>query len=168
MSAPLKPLVNQAELDRLEKMTLILRDYLMDDEEKNHLIEDEEFTDLQLRGFLLLALDYYNTAIPPLAIGATVMTFPSISLWLDGASMFALKSAIHKFNRNSFQYNDSGTQVAVEEKAGDYERTLNRIIQEFRVSAQQIKESINLEQCYGGFSSEFLNLYVVGKRNITR
>lgn len=157
-----------AELDRLEKLVIALRDYLMDHEENNHLIEGQEFTDKQLQTFLLLALDYYNTAITPLAIQATVMTFPSLSLWLDGASIFALKSAIHKFNRNSFQYNDSGTQVVVEEKAGDYERTLQRLITEFRSSAQAIKENINLEQCYGGFSSEYLNLYVAGGRTYTR
>lgn len=154
------------ERDRLEKLVVALRDYLMDHEENNHLIEGQEFTDKQLQTFLLLALDYYNTSVTPLAIRATIMTFPSLSLWLDGASIFALKSAIHKFNRNSFQYNDSGTQVVVEEKASDYERTLQRLINEFRMSAQAIKESINLEQCYGGFSSEYLTLYVAGGRVI--
>lgn len=156
------------EMDRLEKLVIALRDYLMDYEENNHLIEGQEFTDKQLQTFLLLALDYYNTAVTPLAIKAGIMSFPSLSLWLDGASIFALKSAIHKFNRNAFQYNDSGTQVVVEEKAADYERTLQRLINEFRMSAQAIKESINLEQCYGGFSSEYLSLYVAGRRNLSR
>lgn len=156
------------ELDRLEKLVMILRDYLMDKEEVNHLIEGEEYTDEQLQGYILLALDYYNTAVTPLAISATVMTFPSLSLWLDGAAIFALKSSIYKYNRNAFQYNDSGTQVMVEEKSGEYERTLSRMITEFRAAAQAIKENINLEGCYGGFSSEYLNLYIVGRRNIVR
>jgi len=153
------------ERDRLTKLTAALRGYLQDNAETNHLIEGEEFTDAQLQTFLLMALDYYSNVITPISIKATVLTFPSFSLWMDGASVFALKSAIHRFNRNAFQYNDSGTQVAVEEKAVDYERTLQRALNEFRTSAQAIKENINLEQCYGGFSSEYLDLYVVNLRN---
>lgn len=166
MSKPLQTRDN--EIERIQIMTGILRDYLMDNEENNHLIEGQEFSDNQLRNFLLLTVDYINTHIPPVSLKVSVRGFPSVAMWLDGASMFALKSAIHKFNRNAFQYNDSGTQVAVEEKAGDYERTLARITSEFRASVQSWKESSNLEQCYGGFSSEFLNLYVIGKRNLTR
>jgi hypothetical protein len=152
------------ERDRLRKMVVALRNYLQDDAETNHLIEGEEFSDTQLQTFLLMALDYYNNVITPISIKATVMTFPSFALWMDGASVYALKSAIHRFNRNSFQYNDSGTQVAVEEKAVDYERTLQRALQEFRSSAQAVKENINLEQCYGGFSSEYLDLYIIDLR----
>ena len=163
---PVLPKVSQ-EIDRLGKLVVALREYMQDNEETNYLIEGQEFSDKQLQTFILLALDYYNTAVTPLAISATIMTFPSLSLWLDGASIFALKSAIHKFNRNSFQYNDSGTQVAVEEKAQDYERTLQRVLAEFRTSAQAIKENINLEGCYGGFSSEYLNIYAVGRTHIT-
>jgi hypothetical protein len=140
----------------------------MDTEENNHLIEGEEFSDKQLHSFVLLALDHYNNAITPISIKADVMSFPSLALWLDGAAIFALKSSIYRYNRNAFQYNDSGTQVMVEEKAADYERTLARLLNEFNSSARAIKENINLEQCYSGFSSEYLNLYIVGRRNISR
>lgn len=154
------------KIDRLEKLVNILRDYLQDEAETNHLLEDVEFSDKQLHSFLLLALDYYNNAITPISIRADIMTFPSLALWLDGAAIFAMKSAIFRFQRNSFQYNDSGTQVVVEEKAPDYERTLQRAMNEFIQTAKMIKENINLEQCYGGFSSEYLNLYTSGRRNL--
>lgn len=156
----------EEQLDRLEKLVNILREFLQDEAETNHLLEDTEFSDKQLRNFLLLALDYYNNVVTPISIRADVLTFPSLSLWLDGAAIFAMKSAIYRFQRNSFQYNDSGTQVAVEEKAGEYERTLQRLMAEFTQASRMIKENINMEQCYGGFSSEYLNLYTAGRRNI--
>jgi hypothetical protein len=134
-----------AAQERLAILVNVLRDYLMDWEESNHLIESREFTDNQLRSFLLMALD-----------------FPSLTLWLDTASMFALKSIIYRFNRNAFQYNDSGTSVSVEEKGPMYEATMQRIMQEVITACKSVKENINLENCYGGFSSEFLNMYVPG------
>jgi hypothetical protein len=154
------------EADRLTKISLILRDYLRDSEETNYLLEGEEYSDNQLRTYTLLALDYYNSSITPISIRADVMTFPSLSLWLDGSAMFALKSSIFRYCRNAFTYNDSGVQVSVEEKAAEYERTVQRLIQEFDSKARAIKEHINLEGCYGGFSSEYLNLFIVGRHNI--
>ena len=154
------------QLDRLEKMVLILRDYLQDDADSNHLLEKEEFSDKQLHGFLLMALDYYNNIVTPISIKSTVMDFPSLTLWLEGAAVFALKSAIFRYIRNNFSYNDSGVQVQVEEKSGEYERTLQRMMTEFTQAARMLKENINMEQVYGGFSSEYLNLYTAGRRNL--
>lgn len=154
------------KLDRLEKLVLLLREYMQDNTETNHLLENEEFTDKQLHNFLLMALDYYNNMVTPISIKSDIMHFPSLVLWLEGAAIFALKSSIFKFIRNSFQYNDSGVQVAVEEKAGEYERTLQRMMTEFTQAARMLKENINMEQCYGGFSSEYLNLYTAGRRNL--
>lgn len=163
---PREEKVDQKTLDRLSKLVNILRDYLQDNAETNHLIEDREFSDQQLLSFLLMALDYYNNIVTPRSIRADVNNFPSLSLWLDGGAIFALKSAIFRYQRNSFQYNDSGTQVVVEEKAAEYERTLQRMLQEFMQSCRQIKENINMEQCYGGFSSEYLLLYTAGRKSI--
>ena len=154
---------NKKDLELLEQLTLILRDYLMDEEETNHLIEGQEFSDKKLSMAILLALDYYNSTITPLTTVA-LDAFPSLSLLLDGAAIFALKSAIFKYLRNALNYNDAGVQVSVEEKAAEYERTLSRMLQEFNSKAQAMKESINLEGCYGGFNSEYLNLYIVGRR----
>lgn len=153
---------NIAAQERLTILVNVLRDYLMDWEESNHLIESREFTDNQLRSFLLMALDFYNTRITPMSIQSTILDFPSLTLWLDTASMFALKSIIYRFNRNAFQYNDSGTSVSVEEKGPMYEATMQRIMQEVITACKSVKENINLENCYGGFSSEFLNMYVPG------
>lgn len=163
---PSEERVDPKVLDRLSKLVNILRDYLQDTAETNHLIEGSEFSDQQLLSFLLMALDYYNNIVTPRSIRADVNTFPSLALWLDGAAIFALKSAIFRYQRNSFQYNDSGTQVVVEEKAAEYERTLQRMLQEFMQSCRQIKENINMEQCYGGFSSEYLLLYTAGRKSI--
>jgi hypothetical protein len=154
---------NKKDIELLENLTLILRDYLMDEVGVNHLIEGEEFTDKKLALSIILAVDYFNTSITPLTT-TPMDQFPSLSLLLDGASIFALKSAIFKYIRNAFQYNDSGVQVAVEEKAAEYERTLQRMMNEFNTKGQAIKESQNLEGCYGGFNSEYLNLYIVGRR----
>lgn len=163
---PLKKRVDEAILERLSLLVNILRGYLQDEDEVNHLIEGKEFKDEQLLSFLLMALDYYNNIVTPRSIQADVNTFPSLSLWLDGAAIFALKSAIFKYQRNSFQYNDSGTQVVVEEKAAEYERTLQRMLNEFMQACRQIKENINMEECYGGFSSEYLLLYTAGRRSM--
>lgn len=154
----------EREVERLDQLIVVLRDYLQDYAETNHLNQAQEFSDSQLKGFLLLTLDYYNNVITPIGIRAGVMDFPSLSLWLDGATVFAMKSAILRFQRNSFQYRDGDTQVAVEEKAAEYERTLQRALSEFSQAARMVKESINLEQCYGGISSEYLRLYTSGRR----
>ena len=156
------------ENERLELLTIILRDFLMDKEEVNHLIEGEEFSDQKLRSCLLLSLDYYNSCIQPREVSATVMTFPSLSLWLEGAAIYALKSKIFSYIRNAFMYNDAGVQVSVEEKAAEYERTVQRMLGEYIKTAQNIKENINLTACVGSFSSEYLQLYIIGRRNISR
>lgn len=153
---------NEIDQERLGILENILRVYLQDFEENNHLIGKEEFTDEQLLTFLLMAMDLYNNRVTPVSIKATVMTFPSLTLWLDGAAIFALKSAIFKFQRNSFQYSDGGTQVVTDEKAPEYERTLQRMMAEWTQDARLVKESINLEGCYGGISSEYLTLYTSG------
>lgn len=156
---------SEVEQERIATLVNILRYYLQDFQEENHLLEKEEFTDNQLRTFLLMTLDHYNNRITPLAIQSKVMTFPSLTLWLDGAAIYALKSAIFRFQRNSFQYNDSGTQVMTDEKAPEYERTLQRMLAEWTQDARSTKESINLEGCYGGISSEYLRLYTIGYKN---
>lgn len=153
---------SEKSLERLQIISNILRTYLQDFEENNHLIGKEEFTDEQILTFLLMAMDQYNNRVTPVSIKADVMTFPSLTLWLDGAAIFALKSAIFKFQRNSFQYSDGGTQVVTDEKAPEYERTLQRMMAEWTQDARLVKESINLEGCYGGISSEYLTLYTSG------
>ena len=147
------------EQERLEKMAALLRDYIMDFEEINHLNEGEEFTQNQLILYVIMAHDAFNTQITPIT-NFTILDFPSLSCWLDGAAYYAMKAAVFKYIRNAFQYNDSGVQVAVEEKAAEYERTLQRLEQRFFDAGQRIKEHINLEGCYGGFNSEYLNLYI--------
>lgn len=154
----------QADLDLLEKLVVVLRDYLMDKEEVNHLVESEEYEDTQLHMYIMMALDCYNTSVTPISIRSSLSEFPSLTLLLEGAAIYALKSSIFKYIRNSFQYNDAGVQASVEEKAGEYERTVQRMLAEFTQKAQAIKEHINLEGCYGGFNSEYLNLYIVGRR----
>ena len=153
---------DEKSLERLQVLTNICRIYLQDFEENNHLIGKEEFTDEQILTFLLMAMDHYNNRVTPISIKAEVLTFPSLTLWLDGAAIFALKSAIFKFQRNSFQYSDGGTQVVTDEKAPEYERTLQRLMAEWTQDARLVKESINLEGCYGGISSEYLTLYTSG------
>ena len=151
-------------LKRLEMCAIILRDFLMDHEELNHLIEGEEHTDQKLHSYLLMAIDSWNT-ITPITITADIFTFPSLTLLIEGAAIWSLKSAIFRYLRNAFQYNDSGVQVAVEEKAAEYERTLQRALTEWETKALKVKEHINLEGCYGGFSSEYLELYIIGRRS---
>lgn len=154
----------QKDLELLEKLAIILRDFLMDTAEVNHLIEDEEFNDSKLQMCLLMALDSYNTSITPISITSTISTFPSLSLIIEGGAIYALKSAIFKYIRNAFGYNDAGVQVSVEEKSAEYERTLQRMLSEWTEKCMRLKEHINLEGCYGGFSSEYLNIYIVGRR----
>ena len=136
----------------------------MDTAEINHLIEGEEFDDSKLQMCLLMALDAYNTTITPISINSTLSTFPSMSLMIEGGAVFALKSSIFKYIRNAFGYNDAGVQVSVEEKSAEYERTLQRMLTEWNEKCMRLKEHINLEGCYGGFSSEYLNIYIVGRR----
>lgn len=158
---------NDKELERLQIISNILRTYLQDFEENNHLLGKEEFTDQQILSFLLMALDHFNNRITPVSIKVKVMEMPSLTLWLDCAAIYALKSAIFKFQRNSFQYNDGGTQVVTDEKAPEYERTLQRMLAEWTQDARLVKESMNLERCYGGISSEYLRLYMSGYHGVS-
>lgn len=163
MDTPILTAQEKVDLDLLEKCVIVLRDYLMDTEEVNHLIEGEEYTDQKLSLCLLMALDAYNS-IPPISLRATVQSFPSLNLFIEGGAIYALKSSVHKWIRNAFQYNDAGVQVSVEEKSAEYERTVQRLMTEWNANARAIKQSENLEGCYGGLNSEYLSLYVISRR----
>ena len=165
METPILTLQMKAELDLLEKCTIVLRDFLQDFEEINHLVEGEMYTDQQLMTYLLMGgVEAYNS-IPPISLRANLVGFPSLNLLIEGGAIFALKSSIFRYRRNAMNYSDAGVQVAVEEKADEYERTVQRMLQEWMLSAKSIKQSVNLESCYGaGLNSEYLNLFVVGRR----
>jgi hypothetical protein len=163
MDLPVLTPKEQSDFALLEKLSTVLRDYMSDYPEQNHLIEGSEFSDTQLVSFLLMTIDKFNS-IPPITMRSGLADFPSLTLLLEGAAIYALKSAVFKYIRNAFQYNDSGVQVAVEEKAAEYERTIQRMLTEWMESAREIRQNLNLESAYGGVQSEYLNLFIVGRR----
>ena len=141
-----------------EKLIMMLRTYLSDSAEDNTLIAGSENDKERLLLCLVLAVDDFNRSITPIT-AHTLENFPSLTLLMEGAAIQSLKQAIFKYIRNSLQYNDGGVNVSLMEKSQEYETALRRMSDMYYTRAQRLKEAMNLEQCYGGVSSEYMDLY---------
>ena len=76
---------------RMERLIPLLREYLGDYAENNHLLQAEEFNDKKLSLCILLALDMFNNTIMP-RTSISLETFPSLDLMLEGAALDTLET----------------------------------------------------------------------------
>jgi len=135
----------------------MLRRFLRDIDELNKLLGRKESTDNQLQMALDMALDDWNMT-PPIFTAVGYSNHPCPNLLLRGGAIQVLMSAGILYSRNKLAYNDGGVSVQSSDQAGEYSMWLNMIVNDYERKKQSIKVQLNLESCWGGDYSEYLDI----------
>ena len=136
-----------------------LRDFIRDFKEENVLLELEENTDAQLQRSLEDALDYINTAYPPVTI-YLITDIPSWTVVRDRAVLNIIQSNMIKSGRNTLTYTDQGgVNIREEDTYGRYVNIYNILLAKNEMHIQRFKISKNVEGGYGGVESEYVDNY---------
>lgn len=141
----------------LEKEEYIdrLRRFVRDREELNRLLDfEKESEDKDLKIALESALDEIN-GFPPIIKHWSFDEFPYPSLLLRGAAIWLLESAGIMKSRNRLQYQDGGTSVNVNDKAGEYQSWIQNFTQKYFQRLKQFKVQKNMDRAWGGFQSDY-------------
>ncbi len=113
---------------------------LDDNVEKNTLLEELEFTDEQVKGFIMESLYDINEYEP--RTDFKLDGFPKTSLLLDGALVFALQARGLIQLRNQISYSDAGFSVNLDDKSGNYAQWLNMVSTKYLNNLKEFKRSI--------------------------
>lgn len=122
---------------------------------ENFLLDSVEFSDEDINSALTLAVDKYNSTLP-MVDSYTTENFPYRYELMLGASATLLRSKGLNYLRNNldFQTKD-GVTVNDKNKAGDYLKLADVMMQEFDNRITQIKKTKNAEQAYGWVSGVY-------------
>ena len=139
---------HQEKVDRLRR-------FLGDDAELNKLLGVEESTDNFLYEALLDAIDEINI-FGGITTSWTLDTVPSWVVVKIGATLQVLTGKGILSARNTLTYNDTGgVTVQDMDTYGRYINYFNILIAKYQQSLRDIKRSYNIDQAYGGVSSEY-------------
>jgi hypothetical protein len=132
-----------------------LRTYLGDTAELNSLQEEIESTDVELYHYIQDTLDELNYEFLP-QTSYTIDNFPSWNILQIGSILKYLTSKGILSARNTLTYQDGGgVTVQDYDKYGRYVNYFNVLINKFVRGATNLKLGKNVEDCYGGVSSEY-------------
>lgn len=143
---------------KLEEYLIGLPMFIKDRPECNKLIEGTEFTPEEIKMALIMALEKFNTT-PPLVLTYSLEQFPIVSMLMLGATARLMDMAVIAKNRNRLPYSDAGLSVDDDGQAPQYQQVKQIMMQEFEEWMRNYKKAINVEQCYGGISSEYSITY---------
>ena len=136
-----------------------LREFLRDYKEDNALTDLEENTDNQLQLSLSDALDYINTAYPPVTL-YTIIDIPSWTVVRDRAVLSIIQSNMIKSARNLHSYTDQGgVDIREEDVYGRYVNLYNVLLAKNELHIQRFKTATNVDGGYGGVESEYIYEY---------
>jgi len=135
-----------------------LRRYLNDTAVQNDLKELEECTDIEIQTGLYDTLDEINYEFSPETNYTKLSQWPAWSSLKNGVICNILISKGLLKARNALTYNDAGG-ITVSE--GDlWQRYLafyNTLKTQFRASVTEVKRRMNIDACWGGTHSEYLD-----------
>ena len=146
-----------------------LRAFLIDYVETNPLIAKEENSDDSLQFAIEDAMEFIGKSYQP-TLTYTVRDIRGTVPWFlvrDGAIINVLKSNLINSARNQHSYTDSGgVQERDLDTYGRYINILNIMESRWDAELRKFKAALNIEQGYGGVSSEFALHYEQNMDNI--
>lgn len=153
-------------LATLQAYIALVRAKMRDYPELNRLTSGVESSDRDIAMALMLTLDDYNST-PPLLDKATLRSFPSKSLLVDGAVIQLIQSLGLLKSRNFIQYSDGqGVTSSATENPQLLMQWLNMFTSSYEQRKVRNKMAINLNEAMGhqtGTDSEYL--YINGYFN---
>jgi hypothetical protein len=135
----------------IAEMRLAIRDNCA---ENNYLLDDYEFTNLEIAHCIRRPVDMFNDT-PPRIVTYTMSNFPFRYQWMEATIGFLLKLAAHRYRRNDLQYSAGGVNVADQAKGPAYDQAGDARIQEYKQWMRDLKISQNIDNGFGGFSGRW-------------
>lgn len=127
--------------------------FVQDRAENNHLLSGTEFSATAIRLSMDLAVDSFNS-LPPKS-GATLSDFPSKALLLYGTLWHLYSGQAALLARNTFEYNDGGVQIPIEERFQLYQALSGMYQANFYEAAKSIKLQSNIDEGWGSVRSDY-------------
>lgn len=123
--------------------------------EANILLDDLEFSDLQIIAALKRAIREWNET-PPDIKTYNISNFPFPEALTKATCSYLLEAASHKYNRNTLPHNASGLTMDPNNKGSLYMSTAMALRQEWKAWVMAKKTEMNMAACWGATS---LNVY---------
>lgn len=116
--------------------------------EANTLLEDLEFSDLQIISAMKRPIREWNET-PPNIGTYNFNNFPFHEAWLKATCSYLLEAAAHKYNRNTIPHNASGLSMDPNNKGNLYMSSAIALRQEWKAWLAAKKTELNMELCWG-------------------
>lgn len=119
--------------------------------EANTLLEDLEFSDLQIITAMKRPIREWNET-PPDICTYNFNNFPYHEAWLKATCSYLLEAAAHRYNRNTIPHNASGLSMDPNNKGNLYLSSAMALRQEWKAWLSAKKTEINMASCWGATS----------------
>ena len=124
--------------------------------EFNTLLEDVEFSDLEIMFAIQRPIEEWNETSPDLSGSGgsfTQNTFPWREHWRRAVIGYLLQSGALWQQRNNFNYSAGGMTIKDKDKATPYLGISERLLSEWREWLLLKKRELNIQLCYGSINS---------------
>lgn len=140
---------------RFDKAKKYLRLFLRDTPQLNRLLVNSFESDDEMLTFAIdMTVDDWNVTTP--VIGNTnIGNFPSLSLLMQGATIWILKSQGLYQARNELTYQSGGSSFVRTNKSNYYQSWMINLANEYELKKRNLKMQQNISNGWGGVSSEY-------------
>ncbi len=114
----------------------------------SNLLDDTEFTDLDLVYAQRRVVQMWNETPPPIS-QYTTQNFPYRYYWLECTVGHLLLASANRYRRNRLAYQAGGIAIDDQSKADEYQRIGQEKIDRFREWMQTEKYRLNMDRCWG-------------------
>ena len=142
----------------LDQVRELVRAFLRDFPDHNRLIGGEETSNPGIDLAIILALDDFNFATAPFIGASSISSFPSLSILVQGAVIFVLKSAGIGQSRNFLNFSSGGVSAVLSDRTAAYQSWINVLKADYETAKARLKAAQNLEQGFGGVASGYSGL----------
>lgn len=135
----------------LNEIRMRLRDTLG----RNDMIEGMEFDDNEILQAIILPIQEWNEALPPLQPWLTAKNFPFRFNWLNAICGYLLQTAAHWYRRNKFNGTVAGIQDENRDRDEAYDAMSKMLLDQWRAFVVTKKISINARRGFGSNGSAY-------------
>lgn len=140
----------------LEELKIKIMMFLRDDADMNILLDDVEFSDLEYRCAIDLAVSGYNVMTPATAVDYSGVPEYVLFHWVAGLLMRS-NTFLQARNQVSVPTDNIGV-IGLDDKAGLYASMAQSLIGEAKQVGQKYKNQQNLESAYGCLPSGYAHV----------
>jgi hypothetical protein len=131
-----------------------VRLYLRDTPADNTLLDDVEFSSVEVMAALRRPIDIFNET-PPDLCRYTAATFPWREHWMQAAVGYLMQTAAYHYSRNELTYSSGGLSAVDKDKGRVYQQVAAEKIAEFKEWMMRKKVEMNMDMGYGTLNSPY-------------